>query len=1488
MDSSGGAPPPNQNPWPGNPRMPALPETDSAGACASQRPHGGAPLGAPVSYNALGAPTQPVFQNVVSSNVSCSPPKPLDHPPMNQGAPMGPVPLQPEPTAEGAPVAPWMLFPQRQPPPQQQQQHLYYEGQQVVQQPLPPQRPPVLQQGAGGAHSGEGPPAPVNMGELPPWQPPMDCSNERSVSFGCTSPCIVPTQGPPPYTVSPIPGGPFVGDLPHISTQQQQHLRQWQQAAAAPQGEALQPPPAAAAAPAAAPPPAAAVAPFPFGMCMGAPQGPPSSLKGGPEAPAGGGPWQPMQQQQQHQQQQHQHQQQQQHQPPQQQRPPQQQQQPQQPHVGGLQQPPGGVYTPMGMGGGPMQKTENKGSRPPKGGGACRRKAEAGVEGGGPLAAPSGTRPAKFFKQHSPGKGAPKPRSKGSGAQGGAQEDGGGAPKDPSAPSAGCQGGPQGGPPSHGGAPIRPPMGGHNKQPTGGFEKGEGTSGPPKANPRPRAVRPAEVMAKMYFHRKKEAWRAELLIEGTKKQKSFSCRLYGYERARLMCEWARKFVLRTSRLPTDEETCTSLASLMKEPLPPQVSSGLPYGRTDAGTAGGPGGPPGGAPAGTQGPASSAGDATQSKGPAEQREQQPEGAAAAAAAAPPGPAAAAGPTGAGGVAAREGGFGGEVGSLPSYKGPLEQRVSAAGICKKRKDAAKCGEGTTKVRKGSDCSGGAPAKKGQAPNRTGAPEGATEAPRRVARADLLEGAPPSGKVGAPGENRPDGAAPVVSPYLSYKNVEAPTPSFKAAGGAPQSGGPLGQELPLAAECAAAPLGGGAPRNGASEEVAGKGSPVMGFRGPEGCGGEGLSPGTDPWFEELEQLKKISRPKGGRAKRFNVGKKPFSGVRGIYFQQGLWKVKYRGEQEEAMKLFPYSPGDEKDMKSQFELARSFLRQVIDKGRQLHDSDGEGLSEDEPAWLVRNSSSSKWACKKDTTAVCPKTEQQLPKSPPLGQQIRRRPPSLSNKGPRTGLPTDAARGGPLMGPPGDCQGPCGAGPYFVHGGPPMQADGGQRLPRPLPASGSSGTAFVPKGPKEAPSGAWVQRAAGGEGDAGELPEEEKGVESQGGGSKAEGLVPWGPSFPEAAEGEAAANSPPELPLPLQLPLMQCRAVFTTADSPMCGRPSPKERSPFSTEATTGFFSAVTTTADEALPVTSCTTSEGPPTAQTPCPSKASGGPYAASYFCCQPFTAPTEGRGGGPPPPGVSRPPEGAPMVPLPTNGGLQEADVHLSHGEFAPPSHEGPSGGPLTLPLPYPVGGPPPAAAPMTLFQPSDGTPRSPESFLQFRPFVEQPNAQLETSLGEELLSVAGYSCGFGFSADGAFSSKQQINQSSPLLPNRPPNGVLLLPGHDPAAGAARGAPFGAPGAPWAVSSPLSLHKPREDNRARNTAGALDKTDPVLQGAPGSRARSEADGPRPPATLPWVVVRPREDEEKALTPLAGKASGYLLQGAPMGCSYMTHHAN
>lgn len=373
-----------------------------------------------------------------------------------------------------------------------------------------------------------------------------------------------------------------------------------------------------------------------------------------------------------------------------------------------------------------------------------------------------------------------------------------------------------------------------------------------------------------------------------------SVQLYGYERARLMCEWARKFVLRTSRLPTDEETCTSLASLMKEPLPAQVPGPLPYGRSD-------GAAPvasGGAPEGSQGFLPSSGEAGQVKSTAEQREQQT-GAAAA------GPAGAAAAAGAGGAPTRDGVYVGDTGGLPGSKGPLEQRLSAGGVCKKRKDAAKSGENTTKVRKGSDCAGGASSKKGQAPR--GASEGTAEAPasqgpRRVARAELLAGSP-SGKATSPGENRAEGATPMMSPYLSFKSPDSSSGPYNGATVVPpQAPAGPGQDLPLPES--PAPCLPGIPRAGSPEDLPTK-SGELGFRGPEAGGGEGLSTSTNPWFEELEQLKKISRPKGGRAKRFNVGKKPFSGVRGIYFQQGLWKVKYRGEQEEAMKLFPYSPG-------------------------------------------------------------------------------------------------------------------------------------------------------------------------------------------------------------------------------------------------------------------------------------------------------------------------------------------------------------------------------------------------------------------------------------------------------------------------------------------------------------------------------------------------------------------------------------------------------
>ncbi|CDJ31340.1 uncharacterized protein EMH_0065930 [Eimeria mitis] len=70
------------------------------------------------------------------------------------------------------------------------------------------------------------------------------------------------------------------------------------------------------------------------------------------------------------------------------------------------------------------------------------------------------------------------------------------------------------------------------------------------------------VAAKMYFHPGKMAWRSELLVNGSKRQRSFSCKLYGFERAKKMCEWSRNFVLRTARLPTGDETKEAIGKLM--------------------------------------------------------------------------------------------------------------------------------------------------------------------------------------------------------------------------------------------------------------------------------------------------------------------------------------------------------------------------------------------------------------------------------------------------------------------------------------------------------------------------------------------------------------------------------------------------------------------------------------------------------------------------------------------------------------------------------------------------------------------------------------------------------------------------------------------------------------------------------------------------------------------------------------------------------------
>lgn len=363
----------------------------------------------------------------------------------------------------------------------------------------------------------------------------------------------------------------------------------------------------------------------------------------------------------------------------------------------------------------------------------------------------------------------------------------------------------------------------------------------------------------------------------------FCCaQLYGYERARLMCEWARKFVLRTSRLPTDEETCTSLASLMKEPLPLHVSTALPYMADRY---------PGG-PEVPHAPFAGAADTTASAASKFNRN------ATASSDQPLKTLTALNP---GSAVARVGPQGRDTASLQEEsKGSLEQQGDAPGVSKKRKEPAKTCEGNIKVRKGGATHGSTLLKKSQAAN--GTPRVIAESPvlssQRVEGGDVVAAAVSDNhRLTAPAECRESRPQQPLSTYLAFSGAEAGTANY--SNGASISARPEPQDVPQA-------------EISLSHGVESLGAPLRREDFP-GSPEEAPRPGDliqpvqegNPWFEELQQLKKITRPKGGRAKRFNVGKKPFSGVRGIYFQQGLWKVKYRGDQEEAMKLFPYSPG-------------------------------------------------------------------------------------------------------------------------------------------------------------------------------------------------------------------------------------------------------------------------------------------------------------------------------------------------------------------------------------------------------------------------------------------------------------------------------------------------------------------------------------------------------------------------------------------------------
>ncbi|GIX60726.1 AP2 domain transcription factor AP2X-5 [Babesia caballi] len=113
--------------------------------------------------------------------------------------------------------------------------------------------------------------------------------------------------------------------------------------------------------------------------------------------------------------------------------------------------------------------------------------------------------------------------------------------------------------------------------------------------------------------------------------------------------------------------------------------------------------------------------------------------------------------------------------------------------------------------------------------------------------------------------------------------------------------------------------------------------------------INPGTyercllmyDHYFHELEQLGPLdesddnSSGKKDGNKNIKVGAKPLSGVRGIYYTRGTWRVQYRGGDRETVTcVFNY---DSKDVLiATFDLAFRLLRRVIELGRQLKKEDG------------------------------------------------------------------------------------------------------------------------------------------------------------------------------------------------------------------------------------------------------------------------------------------------------------------------------------------------------------------------------------------------------------------------------------------------------------------------------------------------------------------------------------------------------------------------
>ncbi|ORM40118.1 uncharacterized protein BXIN_1207 [Babesia sp. Xinjiang] len=98
---------------------------------------------------------------------------------------------------------------------------------------------------------------------------------------------------------------------------------------------------------------------------------------------------------------------------------------------------------------------------------------------------------------------------------------------------------------------------------------------------------------------------------------------------------------------------------------------------------------------------------------------------------------------------------------------------------------------------------------------------------------------------------------------------------------------------------------------------------------------------YFEELDRLgpleesEVVTSARKESGKKSRVGAKPLSGVRGIYYTRGTWRVQYRGVDREVVTcVFTY---DSKDVLiATFDLAFKLLRKVIDLGRQMKSEDG------------------------------------------------------------------------------------------------------------------------------------------------------------------------------------------------------------------------------------------------------------------------------------------------------------------------------------------------------------------------------------------------------------------------------------------------------------------------------------------------------------------------------------------------------------------------